>query len=73
MSATQVIQVIRQWVGILKGFPWRDTAQILRERFQADRLGLGQQPHLHHADLLVPFYRGVGVFTAFGLAAAGRL
>lgn len=71
MSATQVIQVIRQWVGILKGFPWRDTAQILRERFQADRLGLSASSLTFTTLIaLVPFFTVVlAVFTAFPVFA----
>lgn len=68
MSATQVIQ---QWAGILKGFPWKDTALILRERFRADRLGLSASSLTFTTLIaLVPFFTVVlAVFTAFPVFA----
>ena len=60
-------QRIERWLAQLSGFPWRTTAQTLRERFREDHLGLTASSLTFTTLLaLVPFVTvALAVFTAF--------
>ena len=58
---------LRQLLADLAAFPWKTTAQTLRERFREDRLGLSASSLTFTTTIaLVPFFTVVlAVFTAF--------
>ena len=60
-------QSLRAFLSDLAGFPWRDTALTLRDRFREDRLGLTASSLTFTTSIaLVPFFTVVlAIFTAF--------
>lgn len=67
LSLQSIAQRIEAWLVELSHFPWRTTAQTLRERFREDRLGLTASSLTFTTLLaLVPFMTvALAVFTAF--------
>ena len=64
-------QSLRAFAHELAAFPWRSTAHTLRERFQADRLGLTASSLTFTTTIaLVPLFTvALALFTAFPVFA----
>ncbi|MBS0609437.1 MAG: YihY family inner membrane protein [Proteobacteria bacterium] len=63
----RLAQRLETWFAQLSHFPWRTTAQMLRERFREDRLGITASSLTFTTLLaLVPFFTvALAVFSAF--------